>query len=86
MLTDQVYITVDLDGFDPSVMPSVGTPEPGGLLWHEVLNLIEQVGRSKRIIGADIVELAPIPGLIHPDFSAALLAYKILGIAFNKKE
>jgi agmatinase len=86
MLTDHVYITVDLDGFDPSVIPAVGTPEPGGLLWHEVLNLIRQVGREKKIIGADIVELSPIPGMIHPDFTAALLAYKIIGIALNRKE
>jgi len=86
MLTDHVYITVDLDGFDPSIIPAVGTPEPGGLLWHEVLNLIRQVGRDKEIIGADIVELSPIPGMVHPDFTAALLAYKIIGIALNRKE
>ena len=86
MLTDHVYITVDLDGFDPSVIPAVGTPEPGGLLWHEVLNLIKQVGREKEIVGADVVELSPITGMIHPDFTAALLAYKIIGIAFNRKE
>ena len=86
MLTDHVYITVDVDGFDPSVIPAVGTPEPGGLMWYEVLNLIKQVGREKKIVGADIVELSPIPGIIHPDFTAALLAYKIIGIALNRKE
>ena len=82
LLTDKVYITFDLDGFDPSVMPAVGTPEPGGLLWDEAIELIMAVGRSKNIVGCDIVELAPIPGLIYPDFTAARLAYKLIGSAF----
>lgn len=85
MLTDNIYITFDLDGFDPSVMPAVGTPEPGGLLWDEALEILEVVGRSKNIIGADIVELSPIPGLIHPDFTAARLAYRIVTLAFYGK-
>jgi len=83
MLTSDVYITFDLDGFDPSVMPAVGTPEPGGLLWGETLELISEVGKSKRIVGADIVELSPIPGLSYPDFTAARLAYKILANALG---
>jgi agmatinase len=82
MLTDNVYITFDLDGLDPSLMPAVGTPEPGGLLWEEALEILMSVGRSKNIVGADIVELAPIPGLIHPDFTAARLAYRIITSAF----
>jgi agmatinase len=85
-LTDEVYITFDLDGFDPSVMPAVGTPEPGGLLWDEAIELIMAVGRSKNIVGCDIVELAPIPGLIYPDFTAARLAYKLIGSAFFGRE
>ena len=81
MLSDQVYITFDLDGFDPSVMPAVGTPEPGGLLWDETLALIRAAGDSKQIVGVDIVELAPIAGVRYPDFAAARLAYKIISSA-----
>jgi agmatinase len=84
LLTQDVYITFDLDGFDPSVMPSVGTPEPGGLLWDETLEIIRRVSKEKRIVGADIVELAPIPGLTYPDFAAARLAYKIISYALWK--
>ena len=86
LLTDKVYITFDLDGFDPSVMPAVGTPEPGGLLWDEAIELIMAVGRSKSIVGCDIAELAPIPGMIYPDFTAARLAYKLIGSAFFGRE
>ncbi len=86
LLTDRVYITFDLDGFDPSVMPAVGTPEPGGLLWEEAIELIMAVGRSKDIVGCDVVELAPIPGMIYPDFTAARLAYKLIGSAFSGRE
>ncbi len=86
LLTDRVYITFDLDGFDPSVMPAVGTPEPGGLLWDEAIELIMAVGRSKDIVGCDVVELAPIPGMIYPDFTAARLAYKLIGSAFSGRE
>jgi agmatinase len=85
MLSDHVYITFDLDGFDPAVMPSVGTPEPGGLLWDETLALIRATGESKQIVGADVVELAPISGLLYPDFAAARLAYKIISNALWSK-
>jgi len=84
MLSDNVYITFDLDGFDPSIMPAVGTPEPGGLYWNETLELLAMLAKSKKIIGADIVELAPIPGLSYPDFTAAKLAYKIIAYAIAK--
>ncbi len=77
-LSKNVYLTVDLDVFDPSIMPSVGTPEPGGLGWYEVLNLIEKVAKTKNIVGVDVVELSPIPGLNAPDFLAAKLVYKII--------
>ncbi|MEE9555083.1 MAG: agmatinase [candidate division Zixibacteria bacterium] len=86
MLPSDVYITFDLDGLDPSVMPAVGTPEPGGLLWNEAIELLTKIGREKRIVGADVVELAPIPGLIYPDFTAARLAYKIISVAFKGME
>lgn len=78
-LSKHVYLTFDVDGLDPSIMPSTGAPEPGGLLWYEVLNLIKQVAKEKKIIGADIVELSPLPGIVFPDFLAAKLAYKIIG-------
>ena len=77
-LRDKVYLTFDLDGLDPSIMPSTGTPEPGGLGWYETLNLIKEVARQRKIIGADVVELDPIPGLSAPDFLAAKLVYKII--------
>lgn len=77
-LKDNVYLTFDLDALDPSIMPSTGTPEPGGLGWYEVLNLIKEVASKKKIIGADVVELDPIPGFSAPDFLAAKLVYKII--------
>jgi len=84
-LSDQVYITVDIDGFDPSLVPGTGTPEPGGLFWHQVLDLIKEVAKHKKIVGADIVELAPIPGQPAADFLAAKLGYKIIGYSFFGK-
>ena len=83
-LSKNVYITFDVDGLDPSIMPSTGTPEPGGLGWYEVLNLIKQVAKEKKIVGVDIVELAPLPGIIFPDFLIAKLAYKIISYAVIK--
>ena len=77
-LSKNVYLTVDLDVFDQSIMPSVGTPEPGGLGWYELLHLVEQLARKRNIVGADVVELAPIPGFTAPDFLAAKLVYKII--------
>jgi len=77
-LTKNVYLTLDLDVFDTGIMPSVGTPVPGGLGWYEVLNLIEKVAKNKNIVGADVVELLPIPGLVAPNFLAAKLVYKII--------
>jgi agmatinase len=76
-LSNEVYLTVDLDVFDPSLMPSTGTPEPGGLGWYEVLSLIRRVSQTRRIVGADIVELCPSANA-GPDFVAAKLAYKII--------
>jgi len=80
-LGDNVYLTVDLDGFDPSVAPGVGTPEPGGLSWYEVINLIKLLTKRRHIIGCDIVELSPAPHSIITDFLASKLIYKI--IAYN---
>ncbi|MDP3093730.1 MAG: agmatinase [bacterium] len=78
-LSKNVYLTFDVDGLDPSIMPATGTPEPGGLGWYEVLDLIREVAKTKRIVGADVVELSPLPGIVFPDFLAAKLAYKIIG-------
>ncbi|MBU4351077.1 agmatinase [Patescibacteria group bacterium] len=76
-LKKNVYLTFDIDALDPSIMPATGTPEPGGLGWYETLEFLDAVAKTKNIIGADLVELSPIPGLIFPDFLAAKLAYKI---------
>ncbi len=77
-LKDKVYLSFDLDALDISIMPAVGTPEPGGIGWYDSINLIKELGRSKKIIGADVVELCPIPGIAAPDFLAAKLVYKIV--------
>ncbi|HQL91644.1 MAG TPA: agmatinase [Syntrophales bacterium] len=83
-LSNDVYITIDLDAFDPSVMPATGTPEPGGMLWHDVLDLLREVCRRKRVIGFDVVELAPIAGIVAPDFLAARLTYRVMGYVARK--
>lgn len=78
LLTDNVYITLDLDVFDSSIMPSTGTPEPGGLGWYDALNILKQVAKTKNIIGLDMVELCPNEQNKAPDFLAAKLLYKIV--------
>jgi agmatinase len=82
-LTDQVYVTIDLDVFDPSIMPSTGTPEPGGLLWYDVLTLLRTVCRRKSVVGFDVVELCPIANNWAPDFLAAKLIYQLLSYKFR---
>ena len=84
-LLPHVYITIDLDVFDPGVMPSVGTPEPGGLHWYEVLKLLRLVCQERNVLGADITELCPQPGNTAPDFFAAKLACKILAYRFESE-
>ena len=83
-LTDHVFITIDVDVFDPSIMPSTGTPEPGGLLWYETLNILKEIFRQKHIVGFDVCELAPIENLHAPDFTVAKLIYKLIGCNFFK--
>lgn len=84
LLTDSVYITIDLDVFDPGIMPSTGTPEPGGLGWYQVMKLLYAVSKSKRIVGFDVVELCPSDSKA-PDFLAAKLIYTLLSyIDVNK--
>ena len=84
-LADSVYLTIDVDGFDPSIMPATGTPEPGGLSWYQVLTLIRRVAETRKIVGADIVELMPIEGQHASDFLCAKLAYKIVSYVFGGK-
>jgi agmatinase len=76
-----VYITIDLDVLDPSEMPSVGTPEPGGMSYTSLINILSGVLKGRKLIGADISELAPIPGMRAPDYLAAKLAYGLVGMA-----
>lgn len=78
-LGESVYITIDVDYFDPSLVPATGTPEPGGGTWASTLTLLERVFAEKRVVGCDVVELAPIPGLVAPDFLVAKLVYKLIG-------
>jgi agmatinase len=85
-LSQTVYVSIDADVFDPSIMPAVGTPEPGGLLWDEVLDILEAVCKEKRVVGVDFVELAPIAGLVHPEFLAARLLYRIFGFLQKTKK
>lgn len=78
-LGNPVYVTVDLDAFDPAHVPGVGTPEPGGLTWDEGLGLLRAVCERRQIVGVDVVELCPIPGQIVSEFFAAKLVHKIIG-------
>jgi agmatinase len=82
-LPEKVYVTVDLDCLDPSIMPSTGTPEPGGLGWYDVTALLRKVAEKREMIGMDMVELAPIEGMHAPDFLAAKLLYRSLGYIFR---
>jgi agmatinase len=82
-LTDTVYITIDVDGFDPAIMPATGTPEPGGLSWYEMLALLRAVIERRTVVGCDIVELSPMAGNVAPNFLCAKLIYKILTYRFR---
>lgn len=85
-MTDNVYITFDLDALDPSILPATGTPEPGGLFWYETLEFLKKVFTEKNVVGFDIVELCP-NGVSKPsDFLAAKLYYKMLSYKFNESE
>lgn len=82
-LSPNVYVTVDLDVFDPSIMPSTGTPEPGGLSWYPVMRLLRAVSESKKVVGFDVVELCPSERNKAPDFLAAKLVYTFLSYIFS---
>jgi agmatinase len=83
-LTKKVYITIDLDVLDPSIMPSTGTPEPGGLFWYDCLAFLKGVFNKRNVIGFDVVELCPNDANKAPDFLAAKLIYKLLSYKFKK--
>jgi agmatinase len=82
LLTGEVYVTVDLDVFDPGILPSTGTPEPGGLGWYQVLDLLHAVTRERHVVGFDVVELLPSRNRA-PDFLAAKLVYRLLSLIFE---
>lgn len=86
LMTDKVYITLDLDVFDPSIMPSTGTPEPGGLTWNPMIKYLKKVFEQRNVLGFDIVELAPIEGFKAPNFLVAKLYYKMLSYKFSNHE
>jgi agmatinase len=83
-LSDSVYVTIDVDGMDPAIMPATGTPEPGGLSWYEMLALLRAVIGRRKVVACDVVELSPIPGLTAPNFLCAKLVYKMLGYRFAR--
>ena len=82
-LSDKVYVTIDLDVFDPAIMPSTGTPEPGGMQWYEVLGLLRAVCEQKSVVGFDVTELCPDERNKAPDFLAAKLIYKLLSYKYR---
>jgi agmatinase len=84
-LKPDVYLSVDLDGFDPAIMPAVGTPVPGGISWYDFLNLVKKVAKKRRIIGCDVVELRPHKGFEYADFAAARLIYKLMAYALHRE-
>ena len=79
-LGETVYVTLDIDGFDPAYAPGTGTPVPGGLDWYQVTGLLELIASERRIVGADIVEVMPIPGQVVTEFLAAKLAYRLMNL------
>ncbi len=83
-LTETVYVTIDLDALDPSIMPSVGTPVPGGFQWFTLLKFLRKLSKAKKVVGFDLMELMPIAGQHAPNFTAAKLAYKLIGEFYCK--
>jgi agmatinase len=82
-LTKNVYLTIDLDVFDPAILPSTGTPEPGGLGWYQVLDFLKLLMKKKNVVGFDVVELCPNPQSKASNFLAAKLIYKLLSYKFE---
>jgi agmatinase len=84
-LPERVYLSIDLDVMDPGEMPAVANPEPGGLGWYDVVDCLEKLTREKAVVGFDVVELCPIPGNPTPDFTAAKLIYRAIGLVFRDR-
>jgi agmatinase len=84
-MSERVYLTIDVDGMDPAIMPATGTPEPGGLSWYEMLALLRAVTERRTVVACDIVELSPLPGIMAPNFLCAKLVYKILSYRFGAR-
>ncbi len=82
-LSQHTYLTIDLDAIDPAEMPAVGTPEPGGLRWYQLLDLLRELFRRTTVVGMDVVELCPMEGQTRADFLAARLVYKLIGYRFD---
>ena len=78
-LSENVYLTIDVDFFDPSIMPATGTPEPGGFFWDETMSILDKLFSSKNVVGCDVVELSPLKEMHHADFMIAKLVYKLFG-------
>ena len=83
-LGEKVYITIDSDFFDPSILPSVGTPEPGGFSWYETIGFLRRLCAVKTVVGFDLCEFTPIEGIHHPDFTLARLIYKLVGYVWMR--
>jgi agmatinase len=82
-LPERIYVSIDVDVLDPSVMPSTGTPEPGGLSWYDATTILECLVEGRRVVGFDLVELCPQPGNHSPDFTAAKLVYRLMGLVLR---
>lgn len=77
---EEIYLTIDVDGLDPSIIPATGTPEPGGLSWYDTIEILEKITKERKVTGFDVVELAPIPNLHYPEFTCARLIYQLMGM------
>ena len=77
-LSQEVYVTLDIDAFDPAFAPGTGTPEPGGLDWYQVTDLLQAVAMQRSVVAADVVEVMPLPGTIQTEFLAARVIYKLI--------
>lgn len=82
-LSESVYVTISVDGLEPGTMPATPVPEPGGMSWYETIALLRRVSESRQVVGCDVVELAPVPGLLAPQLLCARLTYKLLGYRFG---
>jgi agmatinase len=83
-LSEDVYVTIDVDVFDPSIMPAVGTPEPGGMQWQQVLDIIKSIALAKRVVGFDLMEFCPREGPAFCAFLLAKLTYKFIGYVMSQ--